>query len=71
MYLRGIETRFNHQERNSSARNQNLQERDLLIFQDYCRLLGKETILISTSGHLKKAHWYVLNNCPEVEQYLE
>ena len=43
---------------------------DLSIFQHGVDLLGAHTVTYQENIYDKMV-WYVLNNCPEVEQYIE
>lgn len=73
MYLHGIETQFNRSERNSD-RVEERTEPILSAFAQPTRLFGKKDSLHLRSdfdSEYKNAHWYILNNCPEVQPYIE
>ena len=65
MYLRGIETRFSRVERNDDARGH------LPIFSQQARPIGGRQLVQLSKEELEKAHWYVINNCHELQPYLE
>ena len=70
MYLRNIETKFNR-DRHFEVEFEDEQNVDKLsIFsQKACPFGGKS--LIEIHGHdLEVAHWYILNNCEELQPYL-
>ena len=70
MYFQRIETKFNRSDRNEDAIDTGPQKQ-LSVFQSQCRPTGKKTY-VSLDTHLrKKAEWYILNNCPEIQNYLE
>ncbi|XP_022154246.1 uncharacterized protein LOC111021544 [Momordica charantia] len=71
MYLHGIETRFNRIERNYDNVEDVENNNELSVFSGRVRLLGGSQFKRLTSDGLKKAHWYILNNCDEVAPYLE
>ncbi|KAJ9566906.1 LOW QUALITY PROTEIN: hypothetical protein OSB04_002872 [Centaurea solstitialis] len=56
MYFRGIETRFNRPERND----------DRPVGPPF----GKRTTLSLDPQLKRKAEWYILNNCTEIEDYI-
>lgn len=69
MYLEGIETRFNRDERNHDGGEREDNTR-LSVFSQSLRPLGhmsRDTLL---PKDLEMAHWYVLNNYKEVEPFL-
>ena len=70
MYLKGIETRFNRLDRNDDeVRNQPNQEYS--IFKHVGRPFGKKDVILLEQTLKKKAEWYVMNNCPEIQKFLE
>lgn len=69
MYLRGIETRFNQQERNYDGCQAELGG-DFSVFKQKARPLGAPTYAMLSTSDLKKVQWYVLNNCPELDALL-
>ncbi|KAL0534376.1 hypothetical protein IC582_028666 [Cucumis melo] len=71
MYLRGIETRFNRGDRNNDdIDDEEINNCGLSIFSQHIRWLGGVVFRQLTPDGLEKSHWYVLNNCDEVEPYL-
>ncbi|XP_059667354.1 uncharacterized protein LOC132312838 isoform X2 [Cornus florida] len=69
LYLRGVETCFNREERNFD-KGQTQKSTSFSIFTQNVRPLGYGNYEIMDSANLEKAHFYVLNNCPEVEPFL-
>ena len=67
MYLRGIETQFNREERNLGIE----QNGGLSIFSQKFRPLGAGKYVELTHEKRKMGHWYILNNCEEVDLYVE
>ena len=70
MYLGGIETKFNRPERNDD-RGKNRQECVLSVFSQNARPFGANQLVNLPQNELRRAHWYVLNNCEELQLYLE
>lgn len=70
MYLQGIETRFNREERNFDG-GQEKQTTKLHVFSQNVRPLGASKIVSLNLKDHKKARYYVLNNTEEVLPYLE
>ena len=66
MYLRGIETQFNREERNNDIAD----DGGLFIFSQKLRLVGAAKY-VDLKEDLERAHWYILSNCAEVEPYME
>ena len=72
MYLRGIATRFNRGDRNNDDINdEEINNCGLSIFSQHIRWLGGVGFRQLTPDELEKSHWYILNNCDEVEPYLQ
>nr|XP_048326798.1 uncharacterized protein LOC107423378 [Ziziphus jujuba var. spinosa] len=69
MYLHGIETRFNRLERNKDGENQIAST--LSVFTQPVNLLGKPQFVELKDDDYKKAHWYILYNCCELQPYFE
>ena len=69
MYLRDIETRFNHPKQNYEW--DSLLEKQLNIFVIGWKPLRKGRIIHLDDKTLKQAHWYLLNNCSKVQSYLK
>ena len=70
MYLRGIETRFSRVERNDDNREKQARGH-LPIFSQQARPIGGRQLVQLSKEELEKAHWYVINNCRELQPYLE
>ena len=66
MYLHGIETQFNREER----KNDIAKDGGLPIFSHKLRPVGA-TKYVDLKEDLERAHWYSLSNCAEVEQFME
>ncbi|XP_039138806.1 uncharacterized protein LOC120276140 [Dioscorea cayenensis subsp. rotundata] len=69
MYLSGIETKFNREERNYDGLK-NMNDRQLSIFSTTVRPFGASKFNILSEQEFKMIQWYILNNCDEVEPYL-
>ncbi|KAL3619702.1 hypothetical protein CASFOL_034614 [Castilleja foliolosa] len=67
MYLKGIETRFNREDRNNDIELDD----SLPIFSQKCRLVGSTTYMNLSVEELKALTWFVFKNCEEVEQFLK
>ncbi|XP_058086051.1 uncharacterized protein LOC131233378 [Magnolia sinica] len=70
MYLHGIETRFNREDRNADE-GQEHEQGLISVFAHNVRPLGSPTFQDMDLGDLAKARWYVLHNCEEIESYLD
>ena len=70
MYLRGIETRFNREDRNADE-GQEHEQGLISVFAHNVRPLGSPTFQDMDPRDQAKARWYVLHNCEEIESYLE
>ena len=70
MYLRGIETRFSRVERNDDNREKQTRGH-LPIFSQQARPISGRQLVQLSKEELEKAHWYVINNCRELQPYLE
>lgn len=68
MYLHGIETRFNRQERNFDGERQPLDR--FSVFSTSFRAFGHRDDLMLTQDQYDSLSWYVLNNCEELQEYL-
>ncbi|XP_042983282.1 uncharacterized protein LOC122312687 [Carya illinoinensis] len=71
MYLNDIETRHNREERNTDTVGLGPMEPSLSVFSQKVRPLGAARMAKLDDSLLAKATWYVLNNCLEIEDYLE
>ncbi|KAL3646934.1 hypothetical protein CASFOL_009478 [Castilleja foliolosa] len=67
MYLKGIETRFNRDDRNNDIEL----EDSLPIFSQKCRPVGSTTYLNMSVEELKALTWFVFQNYEEVEPFLK
>ncbi|XP_031248828.1 uncharacterized protein LOC116106594 [Pistacia vera] len=70
MYLRGIETRFNRVERNDDSLHGH-PEGVLSVLCQKARPWGSRKLIELPPDELQKAHWYVLNNCEELQPFLQ
>ena len=70
MYLHGIETRFNRGDRNCDH-NETSTDSHFSVFNQRTRLFGRKTQLDLEEREYQKAHWYILNNCYELQSYIE
>ncbi|KAL3626952.1 hypothetical protein CASFOL_029165 [Castilleja foliolosa] len=66
MYLKGIETRFNRDDRNNDIEFDD----SLSIFQQKCRPVGATTLVNLSPEDFKSITWFVLQNCDEVDPFL-
>ncbi|KAM1091197.1 hypothetical protein ACFX19_018925 [Malus domestica] len=69
LYLRGVETRFNPNERNDDGINDR-NVGSLLVFSQKARPFGVRKFILLPKNEIDKAHWFVLQNCDEVQPYL-
>ena len=69
-YLKGVETRFNRPERNLSL-NEDSERINLPIFKLIGRPIGKVSTIILEEKQRRVAEWYILNNCEEVQPFLQ
>ena len=70
MYLSGIETRFNRQDRNSDF-SQVRRPSKLSLFTQPARPYGKRNSFLLNEDEHNAVHWYILNNCSEIQSYIE
>ncbi|KAL5728763.1 hypothetical protein ACHQM5_001808 [Ranunculus cassubicifolius] len=70
MYLQGIETRFNREERNFDG-GENKDVPSLPVFAQSVRPLGAYKITTMDLKDYNKAHYFVLNNVDEVAPFIE
>lgn len=68
MYLNGIETRFNREERNYDGERQFADRYS--IFSSRFRAFGHKNDVILTQDQYNSLCWYVLNNCEELQGFL-
>lgn len=67
MYLRGIETRFNRDERNNDIAIDD----SLSIFSQKVRHFGAIKFVELSKEEFSVMQWFVFQNCEEVEPYFE
>ncbi|KAL3638002.1 hypothetical protein CASFOL_018450 [Castilleja foliolosa] len=67
MYLKGIETRFNRDDRNNDLEFND----SLSIFEQKCRPVGATTLVNLSPEDFKSITWFVLQNCVEVDPFLD
>lgn len=67
MYLGGIETKFNKEDRNHGDDSD---YSGLEVFSNKINLFGAHTLDFMPEKERTMCHWYILNNCDEVEPYL-
>ena len=70
MYLHGVEIQFNRGYRHDLS-GQREEKRQLSVFQNCGWPLGKKNDAQITFDLFDKDHWYILNNCPQVQPYIE
>ena len=68
MYFQDIETRFNRLDRNEDI---SYVPRYLTVFQSQCRPITKGVLKPLDHNTREIAEWFILDNCPEIESYLE
>ena len=74
MYLHDIETKYHREERNTNVPIDGPESGNagsLSIFSQKVRPLGTAYSHKLADTLMVKARWYILNDCPEVEQYIE
>ena len=70
MYLDDIETRFNHTDHNTDCEWGD-NEPTLSIFKQTVRPIDTRRYKFMDVNELSKAHFYVLNNYEEIEDFIE
>ncbi|KAL2542697.1 Uncharacterized protein Adt_03675 [Abeliophyllum distichum] len=66
-YFEDVDTRFNRPERNDDLC---IRKKQLSIFESQCRPIGKRSLVVLESDVQAQAEFYILNNCLEIETYL-
>ncbi|KAL5554060.1 hypothetical protein UlMin_041461 [Ulmus minor] len=66
-YFDDVETRFNRPDRNDDGIHPT---RQLSVFESQCKPLGKQSYVELDNNDRDKAEFYILNNSPELEPYL-
>jgi len=69
MWMRGIETRWNREERNTDSCLEEA-HKGLDVFSQRVRPLGAGKYVTLEDDIFEKAQWYVLSNCKETASYL-
>ena len=70
-YLEGVENRFNMPQRTDVASNFEGVERELSVFQSSsCRPYGKMSTIRLDENIRLLAEWYILRNCPEIDDFM-
>ncbi|XP_024028689.1 uncharacterized protein LOC112093778 [Morus notabilis] len=70
LYLTGVETRFNQLARNW-VDDEDRTVKKISVFETRCRTIGKMTPITLDTNLREKAEWYVLQNCPKIQQFIE
>jgi hypothetical protein len=70
MYLRGIEIRWNHEERNVDSGVEGTEQR-LDVFSQPVRPFGAASTVILDYNEFAKARWYVLSNYNDTASYMK
>jgi hypothetical protein len=70
MYLDDVETRFNREERNADRESDNI-ESTLSIFKINVSPIGGRKYKHMDIEDRDSAHFYVLNNCEEINHFIE
>lgn len=68
MYLNSIETRFNRVHRNDDG---GPRSEELSVFSQQAQPFGAIERVELSQQEKEIAHWYILNNCQEVQPFLE
>ncbi|KAL5537678.1 hypothetical protein UlMin_043567 [Ulmus minor] len=66
-YFDDIETRFNRPDRNDDGIHRT---RRLFVFESQCKPMGKQSQVYVEKNIRDRAEFYILNNSPEIETYL-
>lgn len=67
LHLEGIETTFNRPDRN----NDSLEDGELDVFTNKVGYISPSTYVALSDVELQTAAWYIINNCQEIQPYLE
>ena len=70
MYLFGIETKFNRDERNYDG-GKETNNHGLFVFSQSVHPFGASKYDVLTHHEFEMIQWYLLNNCDEVQPFLE
>ena len=69
MYLTGIETRFNRNPWNDDSMNRQQGCGDFDVFKQNVRPMKGSVVRTLSEDEKRMCHWYVLNNCCQIESY--
>ncbi|KAL3830914.1 hypothetical protein ACJIZ3_019716 [Penstemon smallii] len=69
MYLHGIETKYNRIECNHDGDEH--PNATISVFKTKVRIIGETRYTPMMREKHSAMHWFVLNNCPEIEVYLK
>lgn len=69
MYLRNIETKFNKPDRNYDGDTEKCNF--LSVFNKAVRPFGAPKNITLSNQEYNKIRWYILNNCKELQPYIE
>ena len=67
MYFKGVETRFNHLDRNEDE----VVPRNLEVFKSQCRPITKANLRRLDRATRERTQWYIYKNSPKIQPYLE
>ena len=70
MYLNDIKIRFNHVDRNADHK-QGDDKPTLFIFKQMVQPMGGRRYQFMDMNELSKTHFYILNNCKEIKDFIE
>ncbi|KAJ0492169.1 putative Transposase-associated domain-containing protein [Helianthus annuus] len=70
-YLRGVESKLDKRDRNVDKTSSDARSFALDIFRLNGRGVGKKEVHMLPTNLMKKAIWFIFNNCQEVQPYLE
>ncbi|MFS7975181.1 hypothetical protein Hanom_Chr10g00877401 [Helianthus anomalus] len=70
-YLRGVESKLDKRDRNVDKTSSDARSFALDIFKLNGRGIGKKEVHMLPTNLMKKAIWFIFNNCQEVQPYLE
>lgn len=68
LYLPRSESKFNKKDRNPDGK---VRKDALSVFSQNVKPLGGFLFDYADSKEIQMAHWYVLNNCEDVQPYIE
>ncbi|XP_071729257.1 uncharacterized protein [Rutidosis leptorrhynchoides] len=66
MSLEGIQTRFNHPDRYA---DEPIRSCEFRVFNSLCKFISKGVFKSLARDVQDKLHWYVLDNCSDIEEY--